>query len=365
MVDGGMTHPYFSVIIPVWNRAEMIGRAIDSCLSQDIDDLEVIVIDDGSTDGTAQVVEGYDDRRIVLLRHEKNRGVCPARNTGIAQARGNWLVMLDSDKELLPAALQILHRRTIDTPSDVGNVASSCLWDTGLTTPFPGVPGKPVDYAEYIAWFDTLQVPEWFNCFRKQVFDRILYPESRAYEAILHLGVAKNWRIDVSREVAVMVHTDATNRITASPPKPAMDRLLLDAPDCADTAMLLLKEHGESLRRWGPVTYRNRLNTAALYSFLAGRRGDGIRFSVRALRAEPRDSRLRSTLHSLAILLPGLCSNRLLAYLKAARSYRQARSGYSLGVAEGGIANGKVRQPSKVLSDGSDRTGGSGTVDEG
>src|SRR5436190_23675349 len=134
--------PRLSIIIPAFNRAEMICRAIDSCLGQGYQDFEVLVVDDGSSDGTGQRVLDYQDARVILLQHETNRGVCPARNTAIGKARAESLIMLDSDIELFPGALETIVRRICKVPGDVGNAAFSCLWDNGQHTPSPSVPEK-------------------------------------------------------------------------------------------------------------------------------------------------------------------------------------------------------------------------------
>ena len=88
--------PKVSVIIPTYNRLPMLKEALDSVLSQDFDDFELIVVDDGSTDGTAEVIKGYGGR-VKLLQYPENRGVSAARNQGILKARGKYIAFLDSD----------------------------------------------------------------------------------------------------------------------------------------------------------------------------------------------------------------------------------------------------------------------------
>src|ERR1039458_5800762 len=106
--------PYFSIVIPVFNREQEVQRALSSCLVQDFQAFEVVVVDDASTDNSATVVEGLQDQRVRLIRHAKNRGVCPARNTGVQAAAGEWIVFLDSDDELLPGCLKRCFEMTAD-----------------------------------------------------------------------------------------------------------------------------------------------------------------------------------------------------------------------------------------------------------
>jgi glycosyltransferase involved in cell wall biosynthesis len=104
MSKGGS--PAVSAIIPAYNRAHTVGRAIQSVLDQTFQDLEIIVVDDGSTDGTKAIVEAFRDPRIRYLRHERNRGAAAARNTGIRASHGEYLAFLDSDDEWLPHKLE-------------------------------------------------------------------------------------------------------------------------------------------------------------------------------------------------------------------------------------------------------------------
>lgn len=92
-----------SVIIPTHNRAHTLARALDSVLQQTLPADEIIVIDDGSTDNTAALMEEYPD--VVYLR-QPNAGVSHARNTGIAAARNDWLALLDSDDAWHPQKLE-------------------------------------------------------------------------------------------------------------------------------------------------------------------------------------------------------------------------------------------------------------------
>lgn len=97
--------PTVSVIIPTFNRAGCIARAIDSVLAQTYRDREIIVVDDGSTDNTMQVLENYAER-IRCIRQD-NAGVSAARNAGLRAAQGEWVAFLDSDDTWLPSKLAV------------------------------------------------------------------------------------------------------------------------------------------------------------------------------------------------------------------------------------------------------------------
>jgi glycosyltransferase involved in cell wall biosynthesis len=93
-----------SVIIPVYNGAEFVGSAIRSVLEQTERDLDLIVVDDGSTDDTREVVRRFDDPRLRLIE-QSNAGPSAARNRGIAEARGEWVGFLDADDSWMPEKL--------------------------------------------------------------------------------------------------------------------------------------------------------------------------------------------------------------------------------------------------------------------
>lgn len=107
-------HPFFSVVIPSYNRKLYVQESIDSVLAQRFSQFEIIVVDDGSTDGSYEFLkEKYrDEKRIQILRQPNlERGA--ARNTGIKAARGKYIQLLDSDDRLLPEHLEILHSHII------------------------------------------------------------------------------------------------------------------------------------------------------------------------------------------------------------------------------------------------------------
>lgn len=111
-------NPTVSVVMPVYNVEAYVAEAIDSVLAQTFADFELIVVDDGGTDRSMEIVRGYDDPRIRIVT-QANRGLAGARNTGILEARGTYIALLDSDDRWLPEklALHVIH---LDNNPDVG-----------------------------------------------------------------------------------------------------------------------------------------------------------------------------------------------------------------------------------------------------
>lgn len=110
--------PTVSVIIPAYNRADTITRAIKSVLAQTYEDFEIIVVDDGSTDQTCEVVQQIGDWRIRLIRHSSNQGAAAARNTGMKAAGGKYIALLDSDDEWLLNKLEIQLKAIVQAGPD-------------------------------------------------------------------------------------------------------------------------------------------------------------------------------------------------------------------------------------------------------
>jgi glycosyltransferase involved in cell wall biosynthesis len=116
--------PLVSVIIPTYNRAHLLSRAIRSILDQTYQNFEIIVVDDRSSDNTEEALRNIRDERIKYIRHEENRGAPAARNTGIKAAQGEFIAFQDSDDEWLPSKLEKQMKEFEIGPSNLGVVFS-------------------------------------------------------------------------------------------------------------------------------------------------------------------------------------------------------------------------------------------------
>jgi len=114
--------PLVSVIIPTYNRAHLLGRAIQSVLNQTYQDFELIIVDDASSDNTEEVVKSFHDDRIKYIRHDENKGAGAARNTGIKAARGEYIAFQDDDDKWLPNKLEKQVKVLEDSPPEIGVV---------------------------------------------------------------------------------------------------------------------------------------------------------------------------------------------------------------------------------------------------
>lgn len=297
--------PFFSIIVPVYNRALLVGRALRSCLAQSFASFEVVVVDDGSSDASANVVRTFDDARIRLLIHEQNRGRCPARNTAMAAAKGEWFVFLDSDDELLPDALQTIHGDAVSAPEDVLALRYACIDDAGIVSPDPHYPSETWSYERYLLSIEESldRVSEALPCSRTSTFPEIRYPDDHAEEGVYHLDLAKKGRVLVSPSVVRLYHHDAPNQIT----RPDFRRAMRFAADNARNVDVVLERHGEALRKHAPGAHALRLREGALYHFMAGDRRAGFRYARQS----------RFSLKLAAIVSLGMMGGSPLAFVQA------------------------------------------------
>lgn len=123
-----------TIIIPLYNKEASIATALRGVLAQTYQDFEVVVVDDGSTDGGAAVVETFDDPRIRLIRQE-NGGVSAARNRGIAEARGQHVAFLDADDEWMPEFLEEIAALIAAYPESKARATNYVFNSNGVKSP--------------------------------------------------------------------------------------------------------------------------------------------------------------------------------------------------------------------------------------
>lgn len=114
--------PTVSIVLPTYNRAYILPKAIGSILGQTFTDFELIIVDDGSVDNTKEVIDAFRDSRIKYVRHEKNKGISAARNTGVALTQGAFIAGQDSDDMWLPHYLERAMKSFATADSRVGVV---------------------------------------------------------------------------------------------------------------------------------------------------------------------------------------------------------------------------------------------------
>lgn len=204
--------PFLSIIIPAYNRGYILQRAIDSVLNQSFYNFEVIVVDDGSTDDTQDVLSQYiKDKRVRYLWQE-NKGVSAARNFGVAHAGGDYIILLDSDDCLQEGYMEEVNKG-LNTKPDIVFVGArfykNQMWVKDV---LPGRPyGKPSDQGLWLAGTFAVR--------------RNLFLEAGGYDPAIRYGENTEISIRLSRlikskifiEKPLLEVNQAAERISASP----------------------------------------------------------------------------------------------------------------------------------------------------
>lgn len=276
-----MSPPLASIVIPAWNRAASIERAVRSALGQTLDDLEVVVVDNASSDGTGAVVEAIGDPRVVLVRQDTNLGPAGGRNAGAAVASGRLLGFLDSDDELEERWLELLAPALLD-----GHPAGSCGFRLipGDGSP-PGI-ALPTDAGPAFFGMRLMKGgPAGTLVLERTVFERIGgYTASLRYaeNTELALRVAKHCA-DRGSEVAAVA--EPLVRWYRSPERSYDPRVRLQA------AELTIASHAEQLAR-DPGLLAAHYATAGHLRMEIGDRVASRRWCWSALRTQPSVRRL-------------------------------------------------------------------------
>lgn len=205
-----------SVVIPVFNREDEIGNAIESVFKQTYDNLEIIVVDDASTDRTPLVVQEHNRSNLRFFRHDHNRGAAEARNTGIENSAGEFIAFLDSDDRW--------HSEKIEKQLNVFRASDDRVGlvycGTEVTDPTLRVGGiQPAlrgdVYSKQLERDWLANTPTWLV--RSDVFDKVggfndNYVPREDYE--MNLRICESYRVDFVDEVLVTVSTMGEDRLT-------------------------------------------------------------------------------------------------------------------------------------------------------
>lgn len=224
MMASGNRSPAVSAVIPLYNKAPYIRRAVESVLRQSVSDFELIVVDDGSTDGGAEVVEGIHDPRTRLVG-QANAGVSTARNHGIAEARADLIAFLDADDEWLPEHLATILTLAEKHPECGAYATAYEVVDVQHRRRIPkykGIPRPPWEgiipnyFRSSPVWTSAVAVP-------KRIFDSVgLFPVG------VHCGedldmwcrIALKYPVAYSTQVGAVYHREAENRACVMRPPP-------------------------------------------------------------------------------------------------------------------------------------------------
>lgn len=311
MMSSELQRPFFSIVIPMYNREGFICRAVDSCLRQSYRDFELIIVDDGSVDSSVAVAKRIEDPRITVVEHRDNKGVCAARNSGIRTARGLWVVCLDSDDELADEALALIAMRAKSLNDDIKAMRFCSLRDDGLVAPQILPSENIVDYHNHLRWIEAVDsMPS--DCpivTRLETFQSVPYPNDRSYETTYHLNLAMTFRVRWFRDVVLLNHLDADNSISRGMALNIRENNILR--DNARSNSDILKRHGQAMRRWAPTAYCRILRNTSYRSFVVGDQRAGIQYALRLLAFRP------TWVSAIGILVVGIGAPKRLSNLRS------------------------------------------------
>lgn len=206
-----MNETKVSIVMATYNRAHTLPRAIGSVLQQTCDQWELIIVDDGSTDGTQELLSQYVDPRIVIVSNPHNMGVAASRNRGLDIMKGEWFTLLDSDDEMVPVALATL----LDVPRQVDPridaVTCNCIDSvSGLFT------GKGLDHDQ---WVDYAKLVgqcsgEHWGLTKSALLGEVRFHEELSWgESIVWYQISKSaYRYYIHQGLRIY-HTQGTDRL--------------------------------------------------------------------------------------------------------------------------------------------------------
>ena len=180
-----MKQPVISVIVPVYRTEAYLPRCLDSLLSQDFEDFEILAVDDGSPDASGGILEEYAarDGRIKVI-HRENGGVSAARNTGLDAVSGSYIAFVDSDDWVEPAFLSSMYLALTGEGADIA--ACGYVNDEGdkhrVYTVEKRVTFGPREGLERMCYNDGYYVTTWDKLYKRTLFDGVRFPEGKLFE---------------------------------------------------------------------------------------------------------------------------------------------------------------------------------------
>ena len=175
-----------SVIVPVFNMKDYLPECLDSLISQSFKDIELVLVDDGSTDPSGRICDEYAarDARIKVI-HTRNAGLSAARNTGIDAAEGEWIMFVDSDDFVSPDFCRIPYETAVRENADMVIFQRINTDPDGKPIPRRNRPKKkPYGVLSHEEAADYGETAAWNKLYRRSLFKDIRFPEGRIYEDV-------------------------------------------------------------------------------------------------------------------------------------------------------------------------------------
>jgi glycosyltransferase involved in cell wall biosynthesis len=203
--------PLVSVVIPTYNRPDLLKKAIQTVLDQTFKNLEIIVVDDGSSVGYQEIIDQFDDSSVTYVKNKRRKGGAYSRSLGIKKARGTYIAFLDDDDEWMPQKLE-KQLRAFDNQS-VGLVVCYSL-DKRFGRERISKPPETIDFNYLLRAFTLSSTSSYL--FRKKALDSVGYFDSSlpsAQEFELALRLSKHYMIKTIPEI-LMIQNETEGQIS-------------------------------------------------------------------------------------------------------------------------------------------------------
>ncbi len=215
-----------SVIIPLYNKENAVANCLESITKHTDYDVEIIVIDDGSSDNSAQIVKSFQDERIKYFR-KPNGGVSSARNLGLEYAKGDWIIYIDADDYFLPDALTILYKTAVEKKVLI-STANFYAEKNGVRTPFCNRICTGLVHNNFRAWYFRSSIPRpGAALFHKSVLQGMKFNENltRYEDAAFLFDIIRKQKIAYSSNF-VMVYAQDYSQASKSYVSPEKDFIM-------------------------------------------------------------------------------------------------------------------------------------------
>ncbi len=172
-----------SVIVPIYNAEKYLNKCVDSLINQTKKELEFILVNDGSTDKTEEIIKSYKDSRIKYFKN-KNQGIGKTRNFGIEKATGKYIMFLDSDDYLKNNACEILYKRVEKTDADLAICDFYKIYDSGVEEKIKLLSFKPTTLRKTPSLVNEINLAPWNKLYKKELItkNKIKFVENLKYE---------------------------------------------------------------------------------------------------------------------------------------------------------------------------------------
>jgi glycosyltransferase involved in cell wall biosynthesis len=298
-------HPFFSVIIPTYNRAHLLPRAIKSVIAQTFTSFELIIVDDGSTDQTENVVRQFADNRIRYITQE-NKGRCAARNAGIAVAVADYITFLDSDDEADPEWLNSMAEACSDS-----NCGIVCCGRTAIVN------------REHLGKRQFVQLPRLLNEMYENQPGLFLPGTFVVRASVLHAaggyidGISYGENSELALRLIPTCLSQGKQVLTIHKPLVFFHTTRpfggsKDFQERLESAELILQLHGEKYRSRNPRAYANHCGIAGVNAARLGLNGKARKLFWLSIRSDP--FRLKHYVRLLLSMVPMLGKNFWMRY---------------------------------------------------